>query len=143
MTDFKIDLTLKLTWLARNNGYLSFCRDSIASFTGKVISTKNPESEKLFLKPGAKKNGKEKGEAASKAVKKTKKAVGSQAGPKIGSKTDPSAPRKKKEKAEPKEEAKENVDKEAFEAWCKKQNRHFDDCESFELSIEYDESEEL
>ena len=119
------------------------------SFTGKVISKKHPEAEELFMKPGKKKR-----KNATEAVANVKKG---------NSKTDSTKKYKKREKSAEKGQGddakpgKKKVDDRkvadqndndnggdegaAFEAWCKKQNQHFDDCESFELSIEVESTE--
>ena len=137
------------------------------SFTGRVISKRHPEIEKLFLKPGSqlpkekndlgkkkKKGGTTGAKGKSSTAKKTKPAgKETSAGQKIedgnGVKKkgknqthdDASKPSKdmnqRPEVASPEDQAAAA----AFEAWCQRQNQHFDDCESFELSIEIESTE--
>ena len=151
------------------------------SFTGRVISKKHPEIEKLFLKPASKstmdkvnsgKTSKKgtaisaKGKTATTTTKKTKggkeaagkakiiKSAKTKSGDGedgVGKKSADSNGASKKNKSKAHDTSKSAKDMAsgseaqnpedaaaaaAFEAWCQKQNRHFDDCESFELSIE-------
>jgi hypothetical protein len=90
--------------------------DSVCSVTGKVIKGDGLEfiGQKKKQKPAKGKNtsmGK-KPRATKKSQKEDKKGL----------------EKRKKEKAE-------------YEAWCKKQNEHFDKCESFELSVEVESAE--